>query len=62
VEFNSRIPRKLVWHFSEISTIFYEFLKFTAFELGGAVEMYKDTLRTFEIFTEMPLAGRGRRQ
>jgi hypothetical protein len=63
VEFNSRIPKKLVWHFFEFSTIFYKFLKFIAFELGGGVlEIYKDALKTFEIFTRMPLAHRGRRQ
>jgi hypothetical protein len=39
---------------------FYEFLKFTAFELEG-FEIYKDALRTFEILTGMPLARRGRR-
>jgi hypothetical protein len=37
-------------------------LKFTAFELGeGALEIYKDTLSTFENFAHMPLARRGRR-
>jgi hypothetical protein len=35
VEFNLKIPTKLVWYFSEFSTVFYIFLKFTAFELGG---------------------------
>jgi hypothetical protein len=35
VEFNSSIPIKLVWYFSEFSMIFYEFLKFTAFEIEG---------------------------
>jgi hypothetical protein len=62
VEFNLRIPTKLVWHFSEFSTIFYKFLKFTAFELGGVLEIYKDALKTFEIFTRIPLARWGRRQ
>jgi hypothetical protein len=60
VEFNLRIPKKLVWHFSEFSTVFYIFLKFTTFELG-ALEIYKDTLNTFEIFAHIPLARRGRR-
>jgi hypothetical protein len=56
------MPTKLVWHFSELSTIFYEFLKFTAFELGGgALEFYRDTLNIFEIFALIPLAHRGRR-
>jgi hypothetical protein len=62
VEFNSRIPTKLVWHFSKFSTNFYKFLKFIAFELrGGALEFYKDALRTFEIVALIPLARRGRR-
>jgi hypothetical protein len=61
VEFNLRIPTKLVWHFSKFSTIFYKFLKFIAFELGGALEFYRDTLNTFEIFAHIPLARRGRK-
>jgi hypothetical protein len=62
VEFNLRIPTKPVWHFSEFSTIFYIFLKFTAFELGGgALEIYRDTLNSFEILALIPLARRGRR-
>jgi hypothetical protein len=36
-------------------------LKFTAFELGGALEFYKDTLRTFEIISIRSLVHRGRR-
>jgi hypothetical protein len=36
-------------------------LKFTALNWGRALEIYKDTLRTFEIFAHRPLARRGRR-
>jgi hypothetical protein len=61
VGFNLRIPTKLVWHFSEFSTIFYKFLKFTAFELGEALEIYRDTFNIFEILALIPLARWGRR-
>jgi hypothetical protein len=43
VEFNLRIPTKLVWHFSEFSTVFYIFLKFIAFELGGGLWKFTRT-------------------
>jgi hypothetical protein len=37
-------------------------LKFTAFELGGALESCRKALETFQIFTIKPLAHWGRRQ
>jgi hypothetical protein len=43
------IQTKLVWHFSEFSTIFYTFLKFIDLNLGKGLEICRQNPRKIKI-------------